>query len=87
MLFYFNNNPPTDRRASTPPPKRLIPRHSMMSFRSMSFVMMLILQEKIFKSAIEREGDGGDAQAGESAFEAVPPCEGARVSPFLPGRQ
>lgn len=69
-------------------PERLIPQHhSMVSIRRMSFVAMLIFQEKIFKPAIEREGDGCDAQAGESALETVPPREGARISPFFPERR
>lgn len=69
-------------------PERLISQHhSMVSIRPMSFVVMLIFQEKVFKPAIEREGDGCDAQAGKSALETVPPREGACISPFFPERR
>ena len=58
----------------------------MMSFRSVPFVMMLVLQEEILKSAVKRECDGSDTQTGEGAFKTVPSRERSSVSPFLPRR-
>jgi hypothetical protein len=46
-------------------------------------VVMVILEEEVLVSAVSGESDGGPAQTGEKALEAIPSCEGAGVSPSL----
>jgi hypothetical protein len=46
-------------------------------------VVVLLLQEEVLVCAVGSESDGRNAQAGEEALEAVPPGEGASITPGL----
>lgn len=46
-------------------------------------VVVLGLEEQLLSNQVDSEGDCCDAEAGEGALEAVPPCERAGVSPCL----
>lgn len=56
----------------------------MLRLCPVSIIVMLVIQEEIFKSAVESEGDRCDTQAGEGALETVISGERPRVSPFFP---
>lgn len=45
--------------------------------------MVVILKEEVLVGAVSGESDGGPAQTGEKALEAVPSSEGTSVSPSL----
>ena len=50
-----------------------------------SLVVMAVLgfEEQLLGHQVDSKGDCRDAEPGEGALEAVPSCEGARVSPCL----
>jgi hypothetical protein len=46
-------------------------------------MVVLVLEEEVFVSAVSGESDSRGAQTGQTALEAVPSGEGAFVSPSL----
>jgi hypothetical protein len=46
-------------------------------------VSTLVLEEEFFGNQVAGKGDGGDAEAGEGALEAVETSEGACVPPMF----
>lgn len=46
-------------------------------------MVVIVLEEEVLVDAIPSEGNGGHAQTGEQALEAVPSAEGAGVPPDL----
>lgn len=56
----------------------------MLFLNAMSLAMILVPQKQVFIAQVNGEGDGRDAEAGESTLEAIPSGEGAGVPPFLP---
>lgn len=58
--------------------------HSLVvGFAMVGITVVVILQEEVLVCAVGREGNGGDAETGEKALEAVPPAEGASIAPGL----
>jgi hypothetical protein len=50
-------------------------------------VVVLVLEEEVFVSAVSGKSDCRDAETGETALETVPACVGALVSPGLTARE
>jgi len=46
-------------------------------------VVVLVLEEEVFVSAVSGKSDCRDAETGETALETVPACVGTLVSPGL----
>lgn len=44
-------------------------------------VVVVVLQEEVLVGAVGSESDGGDAETGEEALEAVPAAERTSVAP------
>jgi hypothetical protein len=67
------------------PPKRtpLLHNFLVVGLAVAVTVVVVILQEEMLVCAVGSEGDGSDAQSGEETLEAVPPAEGASISPGL----
>ena len=53
---------------------------------SLFMMRMLVLEEKLLSCQITRKCDGRNAETGEGALEAIPPREGAGVSPCFTER-
>jgi hypothetical protein len=50
---------------------------------SMAFPVMLVVEEEIFITAVDRKRHSRDAQAREASLESIPSREGSCVSPRL----
>ena len=55
----------------------------LLAVTSLRMPVMIIIQEKVFVSAVRRKCHRRNAQAGEAALKSVPSCERSIVSPRL----